>query len=120
MTPAQLEAKRQQPSTVDCGPCTACCKHDHVILGPKDDPAAFKWHEENGYVVLDRKDNGDCVYLEPAGCGIHGAAPDICKRFDCRVLYSITPSEKRALRAHQNPQMIHIYRAGAQRLATLK
>jgi Fe-S-cluster containining protein len=86
-----------------------------VFLGPTDDPYAFKWHEEGGYAVLDRKDNGECIYLNDTGCSIHGSAPAICKAMDCRILYQQTSPEVRERRGKENPQMIHIYRA-AERL----
>ena len=119
LTLAQLESRRQQASEVPCGDCRACCSHDRIFLGPKDDPRAFQWHLENGYAVLDRKVNGECVYLTPAGCGIHGKAPDICRRMDCRVLYLLTPAEVRQRRISENPHMTLVYQAGAYRRHTL-
>lgn len=100
---------------VPCNGCTSCCWHDRVFLGPQDDPRAFRWHVEGGYAVLDRQPNGACVYVTDAGCSIHGSAPDICQRMDCRELYQRTPPERREQRMRENPQMIHIYRA-AERL----
>jgi Fe-S-cluster containining protein len=85
------------------------------MLGPQDDPRAFKWHEEGGYAVLDRKDNGDCIYLDN-GCSIYGHAPLICQRMDCRELYKRTDPETRARRGKENPQMIRIYEAAEQRM----
>lgn len=96
---------------VPCNGCTACCKHDRVFLGPTDDPRAYLWHAEGGFAVLDRKDNGECVYLAGSGCSIHDTAPAICRRMDCRELYANTPPEVRARRATENPQLVHIYRA---------
>ncbi len=119
-SPAELEARRRRPADVPCNGCTACCSHDRVVLGPDDDPRAFRWHVEDGYAVVDRRANGDCIYLSPAGCSIHGAAPMICRRMDCRVLYAITPPEVRRMREAQNPQMAEVYRAGAARLDTLE
>ena len=101
---------------VPCNGCTACCKHDRVFLGPKDDPFAFKWHEDNGYAVLDTKDNGECVYLADDGCSIHGHAPAICKRMDCRELFKATTPEFRSIRIIENPQMKLVYEAGMERL----
>ena len=69
--------------------------------------------------VLDRKGNGECVYLTPAGCGIHGKAPEICRRMDCRVLYLLTPADLRQRRADESPNMAQVYEAGRERLATL-
>ncbi len=111
---------RQKHSAVPCNGCTACCKHDRVYLGPKDDPKYFRWHNEDGYAVLDRKDNGDCVYLTEAGCGIHDKAPEICKRMDCRVLYLMTTAGKRASRIAENTAMAAVYQAGFTRLNTLE
>ena len=119
LTVAQLEARRRQPASVPCGACRACCSHDRVLLGPQDDPRAYLWHVEDGYAVLDRKDNGECVYLTPTGCGIHGKSPEICRRMDCRVLYLLTPADLRQRRISENPHMGLVYRAGQERLGTL-
>lgn len=101
---------------VPCNGCTACCWNDRVFLGPQDDPAAFKWHEEGGYAVLDRKADGSCVYVTPEGCSIHGKAPAICKRMDCRELFKNTPPNVRERREAENPQMVHVYAAAAARM----
>ncbi len=101
---------------VQCNGCTACCKHDHVVLGAADDPMAYQWHVEHGYAVLDRKENGDCIYLDESGCSIHDRAPGICRRMDCRTLFAMTPPDVRARRERENPQMIHVYKAGEMRL----
>lgn len=118
-TREQLEAARQRDADVPCGSCRACCTNDRVFLGPQDDPRAFRWHLEQGYPVLDRQPNGDCIYLTPQGCGIHGHAPQICRRMDCRVLVLLTPAEMQERRGRENPQMVHIYAAGRERLHTL-
>ncbi|MDP3139798.1 MAG: YkgJ family cysteine cluster protein [Burkholderiaceae bacterium] len=102
---------------VHCNGCTACCKHDRVFLGPKDDPKAYRWHVEGAYAVLDRKADGSCVYLTDAGCGIYGKAPDICQRMDCRELVQMTPPDRQAIRIQQNPQMALVYAAGRERSA---
>ena len=107
-------------NSVPCNGCTACCKHDRVFLGPKDNPKAYRWHVEDGYAVLDRAADGSCAYLTPTGCGIHETAPTICKRMDCRKLFIQTPPHVREQREKQNPQMIHVYIAGAERLTSLK
>lgn len=116
---AQLEAARQRDATVPCGACRACCKHDRVFLGPRDDPRAYRWHLEDGYPVLDRQPGGECVYLTPQGCGIHERAPEICRRMDCRVLVLLTPPDVQARRSQENPQMAAVYAAGRERLPTL-
>jgi hypothetical protein len=125
MTAAELNALRQQHSTVPCQGCTSCCRGDRVVLHPQLDRAEdFAHHLElhNGlwFRVLDRKPDGACAYLTGTGCGIHGRAPEICRRMDCRVLLLSTPPERRAEREAQNPQMRHVYLAGAARLHTLE
>jgi hypothetical protein len=39
------------------------------------------------YLILNRHDNGDCVYLGPQGCLIHDRAPWVCREFDCRQVF---------------------------------
>jgi hypothetical protein len=128
----ELMAIRERESRVACNGCTACCKHDRVYLDPrKDDLATLKWHTEfvGGLpgaadpipvAVLDRKDDGSCVYLTDTGCSIHGSAPSICKRMDCRVLLLLTQPSIREHRERINPQMIHVYKAGRERLQVSK
>jgi Fe-S-cluster containining protein len=105
-------------AVLSCGGCTACCKRDRIFLGPTDDPRAFRWHLEGRYAVLDRKDNGECVYLTEHGCSIHGAQPAICRRFDCRELVQMTPPDVRAARVRDNPTLQQVYEAGLARLDT--
>jgi uncharacterized protein len=118
-TPEQLEAARRAPANVPCGSCRACCSHDRVFLGPRDDPRAFQWHLEDGYPVLDRRPNGDCVYLGDSGCRIHDRAPEICRRMDCRILVLLTSSADQARRCRENPHLASVYAAGRERLDTL-
>ena len=124
LTIERLTEMRRQPADVPCNGCTACCRSDRVFLGPADDPKAFAWHAEviDGlrYAVLDRQADGACVYLTATGCGIHGAAPAICRRMDCRVLVLTTESADQQRRIAENPQMAAIYSAGNDRLDTLR
>jgi hypothetical protein len=39
------------------------------------------------YMILDRHDNGDCIYLGELGCKIWDRAPWTCKNFDCRDVF---------------------------------
>ncbi|MCW5661956.1 MAG: YkgJ family cysteine cluster protein [Burkholderiaceae bacterium] len=118
-TREQLQAASRNPASVPCGSCTACCRHDRVFLGPRDDPHAYRWHLDNGYPVLDRTPDGACVYLGEAGCSIHDSAPEICRRMDCRILVLLAEPEVQARRCAENPQMAKVYAAGRQRLQTL-
>lgn len=119
---AALDLKRQQVAAVPCGRCNECCKSDRIVLHPKlDRHEDYQYHlepQDGGWVrVLDRKSDGACIYLAQGGCSIHGRAPTICQRFDCRTLVQMTPSEIQARRVQQNPQMAKVYAAGIERLA---
>lgn len=120
MTQSELLALRARTASVPCGSCRACCKSDRIVLSEKDDAARFAWHFEQGVKVLDRKPNDECIYLTADGCGRHGDAPDICKRFDCRVLFLTTPKQTRRIRIQQNPTMQDVYEAGKKRASTLE
>ena len=118
MTRDELIARKAQPASVPCGSCRACCKQDRIVLND-DEADRFAWHHEGADKVLDRKANGECIHLTASGCGVHAAPPDLCKRFDCRVLFLLTPKAARRIRIEQNPTMKQVYEAGKTRLATL-
>jgi len=48
-------------------------------------------------MILDRKDNGDCVYLGESGCTIHDDAPWVCRDFDCRAIFRNSDRQGRKL-----------------------
>lgn len=119
MTRDELIARKARPADVPCGTCRACCKQDRIVL--RDDEAhRFAWHQEGRDKVLDRNPGGSCIYLRESGCAVHDAPPDICRRFDCRILFLTTPKEVRRRRAKENPTMKFVYEAGKRRLATLE
>lgn len=80
---------------VPCRGCTACCRFD-VALEPTDDPTQYRWHLAPLRIgdslvqlkILDKKPDGLCVYAGQHGCTIHGSAPAVCRRFDCRAEYA--------------------------------
>jgi len=80
-------------SQVPCNGCTICCKKEIIALQPSDNPDVYRCTTAldpiSGriIVVLERKPNGDCIYLNDTGCSIHGRAPVICREFDCRKFY---------------------------------
>ena len=119
MTRDELIARKEQVADVPCGTCHACCERDRIVLRD-DEYERFAWHWEGLQRVLDRKANGQCVYLTARGCAVHDNAPDICRRFDCRVLFLITPKSVRRQRIEQNPTMRGVYEAGKRRLQTLR
>jgi Fe-S-cluster containining protein len=77
-----------QPHTtkVDCGTCRACCSHTIVLPLEGDDPSLDWVPNHEGITVLNKRENGDCVYLGPQGCTIWGRHPKICRVFDCAEL----------------------------------
>ena len=119
MTREELIARKAQPANVPCGACRACCQRDRIVLQP-DESSRFAHHCEGPQLVLDRQPNGACVYLRANGCAVHDAPPDICRRFDCRVLFLLTPKVQRRARISENPTMRHVYEAGKVRANTLR
>ena len=79
---------------VPCGGCTLCCRTLIVPLSREEvDSGEYLWAwvtKRDGTRLghaLQRKPNGDCVYLGENGCTIHDRAPHVCKIFDCRSLF---------------------------------
>jgi hypothetical protein len=81
---------------VPCGKCQLCCKIHFVFLNEREyDQYEWGWCMRTGDDgkqhaigrVLNRKSNGDCVYLDEYGCTIHDRAPKVCREFDCRTLF---------------------------------
>ena len=81
-------------SDVPCGRCTLCCRTLIVPLAEEE------YEQFDGYWAwittpdgkrhgraLQRRPNGECVFLGENGCTIHGRAPHVCQRFDCRELF---------------------------------
>jgi hypothetical protein len=91
-TPKDLVDTNAAHSDVPCGACQLCCK---VLIVPlaEEEYEQYDWAwvtkltgERLGR-ALRRKPNGDCIYLSDTGCSIHGRAPHVCQRFDCRELF---------------------------------
>jgi Fe-S-cluster containining protein len=116
----------QQPVSVPCGSCRACCRREIVILFPErgDDVASYE-HEAidlGGQIVsaLRLKANGDCVYLDDAkGCTIHDRAPAVCKAFDCRQYFLGMTRADRRVTERQAKNKSQIFAAARERLFTL-
>lgn len=77
-----------------CGGCRECCRGDAVRILPHEDPS--KWQTEPhpykaGARMLAHVENGDCVYLGPAGCTIQDDKPQQCYTMDCRRVAAGTP-----------------------------
>ncbi|MBO0710390.1 MAG: YkgJ family cysteine cluster protein [Acetobacteraceae bacterium] len=124
----QLLALARGMQKVPCNGCTECCRGDTIVLKPEygDDPAAYRWHTEYNRVqgrmdmVLDRKPNGDCVYLSATGCTIHGKAPTVCREFDCRALFKALTRDQRRQLVKNGALKKSVFAAGRARLHTLK
>lgn len=80
---------------VPCNGCTLCCRGDAVFLHPElgDDPKSYETesypHPLSGAdaPILKHGDDGNCVYLGPAGCTIYDRRPVMCRAFDCRKFF---------------------------------
>ena len=115
-------------ANVPCNGCKLCCTNDMIFLHPDegDRPSdyltqpVFNPLTGKAGLMLQKKPNGDCVYLGETGCMIHGRAPVICRTFDCRRLYLkfSTAERKRMIRAGVAGQAV--FDAGRKRLRSLE
>jgi hypothetical protein len=74
---------------VPCNGCTLCCKGDAIRLTEEDNLSNFLTEPHpfiQGALMLAHKPNGDCIYLNESGCGIHDSAPSLCRSTDCRSI----------------------------------
>jgi hypothetical protein len=92
LMPQKLVDRVTERADVPCGKCRLCCQTLIVPLAEEE----FEKYDWAWITTLDgkrlgralrRKPNGDCVYLGENGCTIHGRAPHVCQRFDCRELF---------------------------------
>lgn len=111
-------------TTVPCNGCTACCRDGYIRLDAErgDDPRRYLTREvtENGkrLHVLERNDDGTCIYLNSKGCQIHGNAPWVCRTFDCRELFSrFNRNERRRQIKQRGASVQAIFDAGRTRAA---
>jgi len=112
---------------VPCSSCRACCKGDVILdTGAGDVLTAYVTRIDlnamtgTRHVMLARKVNGDCVYLTEAGCGIYAKRPAVCREFDCRLLFAATKAKQRKALCETFPWFKAVFRAGRDRLATLR
>ena len=93
---------------VPCNGCTLCCRGDMIVLHPEigDDPSQYLTepviHPFTGQPaqMLRKGENGNCIYLGPGGCTIHGRAPAVCRKFDCGKMFEAMsrPERRRMLK----------------------
>jgi Fe-S-cluster containining protein len=80
-------------NVVPCGDCHLCCRMMTPVLPERgDDPLQYDTAlcltpGKEPYLILNRQNNGDCIYLGEHGCTIHARAPWVCRTFDCRALF---------------------------------
>jgi Fe-S-cluster containining protein len=108
---------------VPCNGCRACCQGGSkvpVLTDHGDKLELYQTHLEvvphfGLRPVLDRKPNGDCVYLGESGCTIHDHCPVTCQEFDCRGWF-LKFDRKTRRRLSRNPLQRTIFTAGRKRL----
>jgi hypothetical protein len=87
---SKLVDRETRRSAVPCDGCTLCCRTLIVPLAEEEfESYDWAWIEKDGKRLgraLKRRPDGACVYLGDRGCTIHGHAPHVCQRFDCRDL----------------------------------
>lgn len=103
---------------LNCAGCRTCCLGDTVALHPGDNPAAYKTKLVDGRRVLAKGKDGNCIYLGPKGCTIHGRQPQECRAFDCRkyalMFEGWEPAQQQARLDH--PRMRKAIAEGQRRL----
>ena len=85
----------EQPSTVPCGDCSACCTSSQFVhVGPEETdalahiPAPLLFAaplRPPGHVVLGYDERGHCPMLVDGRCSIYDHRPRACRTYDCRV-----------------------------------
>ena len=98
--PSHFVDRNAKRADVPCGKCQLCCKVLIVPLALEEyaqyvdavtGEPNWAWittrDGERLGRALKRRPNGDCIYLDDNGCSIHGRAPHVCQRFDCRELF---------------------------------
>ncbi len=80
-----------------CAGCTQCCQwHGQKELQVKLEPEEIgQYKTDPDHPDLLRTDKeGNCIYLEDYGCGIHDRSPINCRAFDCRDLLAEVMADK--------------------------
>lgn len=94
LRPTHFVDRNPLATDVPCGSCTLCCRTLIVPLAEEEvDQFEGSWAwitardgTRHGR-ALKRNPDGSCIFLGEHGCTIHGRAPHVCKRFDCRELF---------------------------------
>ncbi len=77
---------KQDRVETPCQGCTACCRDPHMLITVSDEEAKrYRTHRTAaGVRELQRKDNGECVYLIDNRCTTYHDRPRACRVYDCR------------------------------------
>lgn len=107
---------------VPCNGCHLCCHSELITLFPDegDDVSSYDHEVMGELIVLKRKPNGDCIYLNDSGCSIHERAPAVCKAFDCRLAFLKYSRNERRMMVKDGLVAKEVFEAGRQRLPSLK
>jgi uncharacterized protein len=105
--------KDERRADVPCGSCTLCCRTLIVPLAQEEyEQYDWAWITTRDGVrlgrALKRRPNGECIYLTDRGCSIHGRAPHVCQRFDCRELFqkSDRAGRRQAIKSGKLPKAL--------------
>lgn len=110
---------------VPCGTCHLCCRLMTPVLPEKgDDPNMYQTamcftSGKAPYMILDRHENGDCVYLGGDGCTIHDRAPWTCRDFDCRIVFMNSDRTGRRLAVKRGDMDARIFVRGRELLESV-
>ena len=103
------------PAVVPCGKCRLCCQTMIVPLSREEvESGEYLWAwitKRDGTRLgqaLQRKPNGDCVYLGESGCTIHDRAPHVCRRFSCMdlILKTDRAGRRKAIKSGELPKSL--------------
>ncbi len=72
-----------------CGDCQLCCQSTSVASLAPGEEQIYASEIHLGQLVIAKKTNGDCVYLNESGCSIHEDAPLACRKFDCAAMVKL-------------------------------
>ena len=113
--PSKLVDTNVLRANVPCGKCTLCCRTLIVPLAEGEHEqyeGNWAWITTRDGVrlgrALKRRPDGSCVFLTDKGCSIHGRAPHVCQRFDCRELFlkSDRAGRRRAINSGKLPKAL--------------
>lgn len=93
----------EDPESIGCNGCTACCHDNLIALFPEDGDDVEKYGDAvethgnpiNGEMAhfIKHRDDGACWFLGETGCEIYDDRPAVCRVFDCRPVYRAYKAE---------------------------